>query len=253
MEQTESRTERIIFVLTVVLSVVVLVALVFTTGCANAQSFEIGYGQCQHTGLTEGVWWQSQFGIEGNMRPSCEYVQWNRAVTQRAGVSIGLADLGYVKTAGLGTMNDTTEFFKTYTGEPCDPKTWRNCLAMYHSRATEYGITLGSFYKPKEWLSFEGGVFLYRSSFREEVQIVTPCPTCPERFSQNVVGYHNTPYLGVAILQGDAVLRLRVYERIVQDGTLRSAYPYDASQPPGSYQMGLTKGPTITATIGVRF
>lgn len=103
-----------------------------------------------------------------------------------------------------------------------------------------YGVTLGAFTKVGRF-SLEGGLFVYRSEFAVTVQrIHDPKSGYPEVAEYRIASYHNTPYLGIAYNVDDFYARLRVYQEINQDG---ETYPFK----------GLTNGPAIALTAGIRF
>lgn len=198
----------------------------------------IGLGACRLTGLTEGVWAQDQFdGFKGNLSSACTEAEWRSE--GKSGFTVGLAHLGYLHGNNLATINDTTDAYKTYTGGAC-AKDGTNCLARFLVDVANYGVTLGAFTTFGRF-SLEGGVFFYRSEFDVTVQrIHDPQTSYPLLAEYRIVAYHNTPYVGVAYSAHDFYARLRVYQEINQDG---ETYPYK----------GLTSGPAIALTAGVRF
>jgi hypothetical protein len=228
-----------------------LAVTILALSCQSAFAADLGAGVCKHSGLTEGVWWQKQFGFTGKLSAACVETQWNTAGTK--GFSVGLAHLGYIHTNNISTINDTDEFHKTYTGGQCEGNTdsKRNCIARFVGRASEYGLTLGAFYG-NGVISYEAGVLFYRSSFRMNVQRIDTVVGLPENVSQHFVGYHNTPYLGIVGRWNSVYVRFRVYTQIVQDGYLRGV-EQQGSLPGGTYQMGLTKGPLAALTMGISF
>jgi hypothetical protein len=234
-----------------VLRAVVALLLVVVSSHAEAGGrFDAGAGECEHTGFDEGIWWQSQFGYDGGKRARCVEVQWQQEGDK--GLTLGLVHLGYLHSQSLATINDTTEFLKTYTGGPCESPSARNCRVVVHTLTSEWGATLGGFYASGAFAA-EGGILAYRSHFKANVQLVDAGAPFPAEHTENVVGYHYTPYLGAVARWRRLYLRLRVYQKITQDGRLHNGSQQFGFAPDGTPQRGLTAGPLYAITAGVSF
>ena len=217
---------------------ILLVAGIFIGAAISSfAGWEAGTGVCKHKALTEGVWWQQQFEFRGTTNPLCWELQWNSS--DKRGLSVGFAHLGYLSGSNIATLNDTTEDAKHFSGGACESDSRKNCLARFNVRGTEYGVTLGGF-TPVGPLTVEGGLFLYRSDFRVELQRMHYVGDLPEGESYHITGYHATPFLGIVFKAKEFYARVRYYQDITQDA---QAYPFK----------GLTGGPVIATTIGFQF
>jgi hypothetical protein len=216
-----------------------ILGVLLALGIGSYAQVEIGTGTCQYKGLEDGVWWQSQFGFEGNLKPHCLEIQKNVPVSEHFGYSFGLAHLGNLHANNLATVADNDP----YDGGSCNHATAHNCIARVRVEQATYGITGGlyaSMHKFGVLWAAELGVLGYRSSF---TATITQNDYGLYSYDYNTVGYHVAPYVGVAAKWKGLYARARVYEGVRGEG-----YQSDGVQQPG-----LAHGPVTSITVGMTF
>jgi hypothetical protein len=224
-----------------------LFLLIFVPASAGAIELEIAVGQSEYCCRADGVWWQSEFGFNGNMRPT----SWEIGARHRIGnwgIHAAYVDLGTVSANNIASMRDD-DFGKHDPTKPCDAATQKNCLGQFSAKQNVRGVLAGASYgiglPYGARLEAELGQYFYRARWDITIQ----CPDCGN-YSLYSFGFSHsfryvsetrrTPYVSGRVSYKNVFLMYRRFSYINGGGTSEE-----------QYAIGLTGGPVNQFMVGI--
>ena len=227
-----------------------LIALAFPTKVLGLE-IEIGVGQASYS-LTDGIWWQSPYGFNGNVRPaSIEF-----GIRERKGdfgFHAAYVDLGHVTGNNLFSMRDE-DFGRMDFTKSCDSGSQKNCLGKGQASQHVQGLLLGVSYGLNingVQLDAEAGQYLYVSDWSISVY----CWNCGYAHS-HAFGAPTT-YSSRSELRRSSVISVSAgYKNVYV--TYRRFFSIDGSGKGSGgvddqYAIGLTAGSVNQLLVGFRF
>lgn len=226
--------------------------LLITSALASPSTIdlEVAIGRSAFCCTNDGVWWQSQFGFNGQLRVLTYEVgaRWRVA---NWGVALRYADLGKASGMNLASVRDD-EFGKYDTSKPCNTNTQSNCLAIFAVDQNVRAVMLGASYR----VSIQGaqvepeiGQVFYQSSLKVSIY----CPNCGigSKYAFGEGGtfvstseIRRSPYVALRLTYKRVTLTYRYILNIDGNGARTEGIE-------AQFASGLTHGPLNQIMLGV--
>lgn len=209
---------------------------------SSAIEFEASVGRSEYCCKTDGIWWQSPLGFEGDLRPTAFRLGIAQEIGKGWHARAAFVDLGDATSSNWAVVPDD-QFQNPTTAE------LGRFMASQHVRGVELGVSYRWALTSKIGVEPSVGQFFYRSQWRIAIYCPTLCAgNVPQeywifRYTSNT---RRSPYVGATFSYGPAFVSLTRYQHIDGGGDPEP----DIAR--GQFATGLTSGPVTTWMVGAR-
>lgn len=218
----------------------------------RAIDLEIAVGRSEFCCLQDGVWWQSPFGFNGNLRAVSAEIGLRQRIGD-FGAHLAYVNLGSVSSDNFAAMRDD-EFGRHDPVKPCNTANRSNCLGRFIGRQSVQGIIAGASYQRNLFWGIAGeieaGEFFYKSHWSITIHCPGGCGTdygltfaTPERYTFGATT-KRTHYAALKATYRSAFIVWRRFSRVDGGGD-----PAGAVVP--EFSAGLTNGPVNQIMLGM--
>jgi len=215
------------------------------TPAAEPLRIEAQAGVCKQGLREDGIWWNSTYPVDNDMRSSCwqlgvSQVPWHRWNTG-FGWRLAWVELGRFHANNLVPAWDD-QSFSGISGKDCDVETRRGCVYRAKINGRTRGVSFGGLAERQieGWtLGVETGLYLYNSNFKVSLtnsDPEKPLPPMSMTWGDPIV----TPYLGMTIRRGIFLATVRGYGNVTAHERATDCIACS----------GINHGPAWQATIG---
>ena len=200
-----------------------MLALMFPFSAHSQPRAELLAGQCQQQTVGSGVWYLDSYPHELSMTSDCGLLAASFPLAKRESYDLGLrvayVQLGTISVTSSFPMRDDQQASKP-SGANCDPtNNLSGCVGHGVGQQSAQGISVGATaeHTVGSWtFGAEAGGFLYYSVFSTVIN-ASPAGEAFVPMQLNWGGLQISPYLGVHVRHGWAMVMLRDY------GSIRAA------------------------------
>ena len=209
---------------------------------SRAAEVEVAVGRSEYCCLSDGVWWQSPRGFQGDLRPTAYSVGLRQELGKGFHVHTSYVDLG--KATGSNWASVPDDQFNNITTAHSG-----KFMAAQQVRGIQLGVSYR--WKLTESVSIdpEIGHFFYKSQWRIDIH----CPTlCDGNVPQEYQSFRYTSKVRTSSYLSGSITYNSVFVNVTRYTLVDGGGDADPNYTVGQFAIGLTSGPVTTWMVGAR-